>query len=545
MLKLTTLAALSASAFALPEPAVEVAIVEGIRHALTEHRALQAACWSGAFTAERCCDVKRHGPGGDSTCWSPPDYTFVSCCGEAAPAPTAADPDFLQEVTDAAVADADGNHQLWFYAVQPVGEIGGGRCGEVDAAPYMPAALFEPQNILSLLAYVTATVDLYRVPVLDKPVMFGRCAQKTEFTNCNGGRVGGIGWTPRALMGPVCQERCSDGLYVDDPANGNFCSLCSGEGEGSPGTVSIDLCYSPPPPPPPPPPGPAQCTASSCPCSNGNEEFCRNARCPGGVGRCDGPICSVEPEFDYGQYPQVTCGPEPPPPLPNADNHLWFYYVNTAFGRCGEVDAAPFVPESLFEPQNLLELGAYAEATVSLYQVAGPSGTGPVTVTLGRCADAGYTVAGSRAGQALGLDPFSYAEWAPSRLMRPTCAAECGCAFSPSPSSQSTTAPIRPGSLRTCGTGRDPGPTSASSLANGGPGTLLPIEPDHPVVGTGSICSLCGDYSCPTNAASLPNGGPGGCSLPFRTAAISLYYLPSSRTTAYCQRMPELCQGGH
>ena len=203
------------------------------------------------------------------------------------------------------------------------------------------------------------------------------------------------------------------------------------------------------------------------------------------------------------------------------------------------------LPPPLFEPQNLLELGAYAEATVSLYQVAGPSGTGPVTVTLGRCADAGYTVAGSRAGQALGLDPFANAEWAPSRLMRPTCAAECGCAFSPSPSSQSTTAPIRPGSLRTCGTGRDPGPTSASSLANGGPGTLLPIEPDHPVVGTGSICSLCGDYSCPTNAASLPNGGPGGCSLISGRAAISLYYLPSSRTTAYCQRMPELCQGGH
>ena len=57
----------------------DVDIVRGT-NAMSEHRALQAGapCWSGAFTAERCCDVTRHG--GDSSCWAPPDYTFASCC---------------------------------------------------------------------------------------------------------------------------------------------------------------------------------------------------------------------------------------------------------------------------------------------------------------------------------------------------------------------------------------------------------------------------------------------------------------------------------
>ena len=191
----------------------------------------------------------------------------------------ATDPDFLQQVTDAVVADARGNHHLWFYALDTNPPVHGvpstvDRCGEVDAAPYMPAALFEPQNSLQLAAYVAATVDLYRVPVLDKPVMFGRCAQKTEFTNCNGGRVGGVGWNPSSIMRPICQERCnctfnSRDLVIgcpdvaDDPANGNFCSLC-GPSTACPGcsagTVSIDLCFrgrAPPPPPPPPSPAPA------------------------------------------------------------------------------------------------------------------------------------------------------------------------------------------------------------------------------------------------------------------------------------------------
>jgi len=90
--------------------------------------------------------------------------------------------------------------------------------------------------------------------------------------------------------------------------------------------------------------------------------------------------------------------------LDNADkfgkHHLWFYFVNNKLGRCGEVDAAPLMPKSLFEPRNLLELAAYAEATTKLYTTSfgnGYRGFGgqnyvKVTVKLGRCADVGYVV---------------------------------------------------------------------------------------------------------------------------------------------------------
>ena len=48
-----------------------------------------------------------------------------------------------------------GNNHLRFYANDTRSPyVGGARCGEVDAAPYMPAALFEPRNYLALATYV-------------------------------------------------------------------------------------------------------------------------------------------------------------------------------------------------------------------------------------------------------------------------------------------------------------------------------------------------------------------------------------------------------
>ena len=44
--------------------------------------------------------------------------------------------------------------------------MGPGRdwCGEIDAAPYMPADIFQPQNFLSLLAYAQLTIRTYVNP---------------------------------------------------------------------------------------------------------------------------------------------------------------------------------------------------------------------------------------------------------------------------------------------------------------------------------------------------------------------------------------------
>ena len=36
----------------------------------------------------------------------------------------------------------------------------------------------------------------------------------------------------------------------------------------------------------------------------------------------------------------------------NNTNHLYFYWKNAAYNRCGDVDSAPRMPEFLFQPQN-------------------------------------------------------------------------------------------------------------------------------------------------------------------------------------------------
>ena len=55
----------------------------------------------------------------------------------------------------------------WFRSTvlreQPL-PLGGDWCGEIDAAPYMPADIFQPENFLSLLAYAQLTIRTYVNP---------------------------------------------------------------------------------------------------------------------------------------------------------------------------------------------------------------------------------------------------------------------------------------------------------------------------------------------------------------------------------------------
>jgi hypothetical protein len=324
--------------------------------------------------------------------------------------------DLVTELTtQLAQNSATGTNQLWFRSFDaPVPSLQ--RCGEVDAAPYMPASLFEPRNFLSLLAYAEATVSLYRTPVSGLPVEVGRCTE-AGYSVCGAG-IQGIGWFG-GMMGTTCAVRCQcsfgfplqPGLprcvdEVDDPAAGRFCSLC-GPTTACPGcvsnTVSIGLCYLP-------------------------EDKPTELLCDGPIGTPCPP--GVTSRCNTAAGTAVSCGPPPPPvrptprppPPPSADNHLWFRLVQPDFTlggaprQCGEIDAAPRMPPELFEAGFESNLQAYTDATIDHY----PTGFTGIALEQGRCSEAGFTVPdGSR----------SQASWAPNAMMRPICTERCDCTY--------------------------------------------------------------------------------------------------------------------
>ena len=163
--------------------------------------------------------------------------------------------------------DADGSNHLFLHATDNILEP---RCGQVDAALYMPPSIFEPTAALSLAAYVESTILLYNNPNPSaSPLALGRCAE-IGYIGPSAGIVQGISWRGRGapgdnggLMGQVCAERCQCSFQgtgpedlpfcrdePDQPALGRFCSLC-GPGTFCPGcnpgnTVVIDLFFRDP-----------------------------------------------------------------------------------------------------------------------------------------------------------------------------------------------------------------------------------------------------------------------------------------------------------
>ena len=88
---------------------------------------------------------------------------------------------------------ADGKH-LWFRGFTKSDPFGIYQCGEVDAGPRMPDAIFDPSHAAELKAFEAATIAL--------------------FTFCNtttwgGGRTHGCAKTPFLELG-----RCADKNYV-------------------------------------------------------------------------------------------------------------------------------------------------------------------------------------------------------------------------------------------------------------------------------------------------------------------------------------------
>ena len=167
------------------------------------------------------------------------------------------------ELAEAVEVDADGNNHLFFHATDNILEP---RCGQVDAALYMPASIFEPTATLSLAVYVEAVTRLYNNPNPSaSPLALGSCAD-IGYNGPSASRVT-TSWRGRGapgddggLMGQVCAERCQCSFQgsgpedlpfcrdePDQPALGRFCSLC-GPTTFCPGcnpgnTVIIDLFF--------------------------------------------------------------------------------------------------------------------------------------------------------------------------------------------------------------------------------------------------------------------------------------------------------------
>jgi len=145
---------------------------------------------------------------------------------------------------------ADGNH-LWFRGFTKSDPFGLYQCGEVDAGPRMPDAIFDPSNAVALKAFELATISLFtfcntstwggkrthgcaETPFLE----LGRCAGK-NYTIPGYEPFEMVDWAPHQLMDGVCQEKCMCNFsgnktvplpkcqdQPDNPQANKFCSLC-------------------------------------------------------------------------------------------------------------------------------------------------------------------------------------------------------------------------------------------------------------------------------------------------------------------------------
>lgn len=104
------------------------------------------------------------------------------------------------------------------------------RCGEVDAAPRMPADIWADQD--AVRTYVATTIELYALGLnmtgTRRYLTSGACSQRNRPRK---GQIETIKWADPALMGPACKTLCHCDYpncpdQPDRPAQGSFCSLC-------------------------------------------------------------------------------------------------------------------------------------------------------------------------------------------------------------------------------------------------------------------------------------------------------------------------------
>ena len=121
-------------------------------------------------------------------------------------------------------------------------------------------------------------------------------------------------------------------------------------------------------------------------------------------------------------------------PTNNATNHLFFYWKNAAYNRCGDVDAAPRMPAALFAPENKAALQAYINVTIDLFHIKDGNPSDPQRTQLeqGTCKenDFGTLLPGcpSRKPHCANPNPIM-AEWAPTKMMQIVCDTSCNCDY--------------------------------------------------------------------------------------------------------------------
>merc|ERR1711865_650057 len=120
--------------------------------------------------------------------------------------------------------------------------------------------------------------------------------------------------------------------------------------------------------------------------------------------------------------------------LPPAPNHLFFYWKNAAYNRCGDVDAAPRMPASLFEPENKAALQAYINVTIALFHITDGNPSDPQKTQLkqGTCKEngCGTLLPGCPSNKPNCDYPNPImAEWAPKKMMQIICDTACNCNY--------------------------------------------------------------------------------------------------------------------
>jgi len=135
-------------------------------------------------------------------------------------------------------------------------------CINTDAAPFMPASIFEntPTAKIALAAYIEVTLKGYH-STGGVQLSVGSCRSKgyTKLT----GEQRNIPWAPASLMVPVCRERCGCTFSCptcpagskshpactavkDFPDKGQFCSLCKPDQTGKQGNTMTGTTWKNP-----------------------------------------------------------------------------------------------------------------------------------------------------------------------------------------------------------------------------------------------------------------------------------------------------------
>jgi hypothetical protein len=214
-------------------------------------------------------------------------------------APQQVDPngDFANQLRAATTVDANGDHHLWFRSTDPAL----GWCGEIDAAPYMPADIFKPHHSLNLVAYAELTLNTYVSPnKRATPLVLGQCSG-IGYSLYNG-ILSGVSWFGDGgtsygrfgrMMGSVCAVQCACSFrgngpgalpacidLPDYPSSGRFCSLCGPStacgsagcsDDGNIGTAHPIHIYKE---------GPAECEPRGSPCCPNGEPLPPSGSCP-------------------------------------------------------------------------------------------------------------------------------------------------------------------------------------------------------------------------------------------------------------------------